>query len=818
MPRPRRPGAPEPKRRSRKGCWPCKARKVKCGEEKPACLNCQRQGDPCDYSVRLNWGGRTKRTSIDSPNSQSSGYGGAVIGFSDSFAINNLSPISFPTPTSSNPADGFHNTHAGELTSPGAVSPSSPAPVGLFESPSLGSGSEGVTSPGQLETQFSSTWVEQSPPLTTSVSSAPSLQYQFGQQRFDNSSYMGSVDQPSSLSSLSAFAFHTNPVSQPVSYLRHSVDTSNHSSDQPIFHSRDEGHLSRGSHDDQSIHLGAGSRIGQNRSSNSPQETGGLSSMIFDSHRASTAENDTTSSPRPCETSKNIDPVHDYHNELSPDRQGLAESNNEADQISHETSMAQNKWQTYLNNVTDNYGLDSGRLDQDLTFNNDHAAIDINYALDLIGSRWCNEEHSHLKASQPGPEPQVQFCSGYYASPVPINVPRYLSPLPSSLLENPINLMYFHHFLNHTARMLVPHNCDNNPFISVLPSMAIGDSNLLNLLLAYSASHRARYLGHPEPANRIAHWVSQVFPTLRMALESSNEDITDSHLATAIMLLSLKIVSPGTFEVPVTWKTHLKLARDLFLARSESMAKPGNRIGALFARWLGYLDTMGSLSCREAGPPLMIYNSVLTVCSAPDGHDDFGVDCFTGFTPRTGVFLLRLARLVQQCDNQRFDEMGNFRHDWHASAEMVLEAQSVLGDIDGIDERPHTSPEHHHGVESADMIAIEEAFRSAGLLHLHRRVLGSPPDSFPVQDILRKLIDALGRMRPGAATEVCSLFPLFTAGCESGDLVQRAKLLDRFFVLESSGMKQIQNARQLMQHCWDKELPWIALASGQFLG
>ncbi|KAJ5372991.1 Aflatoxin biosynthesis regulatory protein [Penicillium concentricum] len=817
MPRPRRPGAPEPKRRSRKGCWPCKARKVKCGEEKPACLNCQRQGDPCDYSVRLNWGGRTKRISIDSPNSQSSGYGGAVIGFSDSFAFNNVSPISFPTPTS-NPADGFINTHPGELTSPSAVSPSTPVPVGLFESPRLGSGSEGVTSPGQLESQFSTTWAEQSPPLTTSASSAPLLQYQFGQS-FDTPSYLGSMDQTSGLRSLSAFAFHTNPVSQPVSYLRHSVDASNNSSGPSIFHSHDEGHLSRESHDDQGMHLSAGSRTEQNRSSHNPQDPGGLSSMLFDSNPVSIAESDATSSPRLHETTSNIGSVHDYHNELTSDHQVLGESNHEADQTSHDSSMAQNKWQTYLNNVTDNYGLDSGRPDQDLTFNNDHAAIDINYALDLISSRWRNEEPAQSKASQPDPEPQVQFCSGYYASPVPINVPRYLSPLPSSLLENPINLMYFHHFLNHTARMLVPHNCDNNPFISVLPSMAIGDSNLLNLLLAYSASHRARYLGHPEPANRIAHWVSNVFPTLRMALDSSKEDITDSHLATAIMLLSLKIVSPGTFEVPITWKTHLKLARDLFLARSESMAQPGNRIGALFARWLGYLDTMGSLSCREAGPPLMIYHSILTACSAPDGHDEFGVDCFTGFTPRTGVFLIRLAQLVQECDNQRFDEMGNFRHDWHASSEMVLEGQSLLGDIDdGISEGPHTIPEHHHGLESSDMIAIESAFRFAGILHLHRRVLGSPPDSFPVKEVLRKLIDALGCMRPGAATEVCSLFPLFTAGCESRDAVQKDKILDRFFVLESSGMKQIQNARQLMQHCWDKNLPWIALASGQFLG
>ena len=320
--------------------------------------------------------------------------------------------------------------------------------------------------------------------------------------------------------------------------------------------------------------------------------------------------------------------------------------------------------------------------------------------------------------------------------------------------------------------------------------MAIGDSNLLNLLLAYSASHRARYLGHPEPANRIAHWVSKVFPTLRVALESSNEEITDSHLAAAIMLLSLKIVSPGTFEVPITWKSHLKLARDLFLARSERMAQPGNRIGAFFARWLGYLDTMGALSCRQAGPPLMIYNSILTACS-PDDHDEFSVDCFTGFTPRTGVFLIRLARLVQECDNQRFDEMGHFQYDWHASADMVLEAQAVLGEIDGLSEHAHTNLDHHQGIESSDMMAIEEAFRFAGLLHLHRRVLGSPPDSFPVKEVLRKLIDALSRMRPGAATEVCSLFPLFTAGCESRDAPQRSKLLDRFFVLESSGMKQV---------------------------
>ncbi|KAI1166465.1 hypothetical protein F5B18DRAFT_48671 [Nemania serpens] len=37
---------------------PCKNRKIKCGEEHPVCVNCQRTGEACDYSIRLNWDGR----------------------------------------------------------------------------------------------------------------------------------------------------------------------------------------------------------------------------------------------------------------------------------------------------------------------------------------------------------------------------------------------------------------------------------------------------------------------------------------------------------------------------------------------------------------------------------------------------------------------------------------------------------------------------------------------------------------------------------------------------------------------------------------
>jgi len=131
-------------------------------------------------------------------------------------------------------------------------------------------------------------------------------------------------------------------------------------------------------------------------------------------------------------------------------------------------STPQKRWQTYLRTVTDNYGLDCGRPDLDLNKNDDHAAIDVNRALQLINPHWH---------SQRDIEPEISFAQElksknrtYYDSPVPVDIPRYLSPLPMNLLKNPINLMYFHHFLNHTAKMLVPHDCEDNPFVSVLPS------------------------------------------------------------------------------------------------------------------------------------------------------------------------------------------------------------------------------------------------------------------------------------------------------------------------------------------------------------
>lgn len=326
----------------------------------------------------------------------------------------------------------------------------------------------------------------------------------------------------------------------------------------------------------------------------------------------------------------------------------------------------------------------------------------------------------------------------------------------------------------------------------------MSDPNLLNLMLAYSASHRARFLRHPEPSNRIAHWVKDVFPTLRHALNAPKSNVTDSHLATAIMLLSLKIVSPSTFEVPITWQTHLKLARDLFVAReNQGHVVPSDRVSFFLAQWCGYLDIVGSLSCRHSGAPLSYarYRAVLTSNNEDWEHEDdesmYRVDCFNGYTPINATLLERLAQLTHQCDNERFDDGGNFLSDWIPPDEMQQAGRALLEDLHRARQRGHIPGTHHTELEDNEMYAIDQAFHWSAVLHTHRRVLGNTSYSEEICEAVDRLYQSVAAIRPGSSTECSVLWPLFTAGCESRDPQQRLDIMRRVMNFETEGLKQV---------------------------
>jgi hypothetical protein len=374
--------------------------------------------------------------------------------------------------------------------------------------------------------------------------------------------------------------------------------------------------------------------------------------------------------------------------------------------------------------------------------------------------------------------------------------------------------------------------------------VAINNHNLLNLLLAYSASHRARLLTQPEPATRIAQWVRDVFPSLRHAIdaaETSNLEVSDANLATAIMLTSLEIISPSAFGVSVPWQNYLSILRRIIRYRGNCLqpVSRNNPVPHFLHLWLAYIDVFGSLSSRTLDEPLFYatleglpYDNASTVSD----DDDYTIACMLGFTSHCVPILAQIADLARFSANERDNaETGKIDYDWQPSSDMQLkcdrlQAELEMSRIHPVQQCPHYShDEGSIGIRNAfanpeDAIAVHEsaatndAFHRAALIHLLRRVRHVPRNAPQIQDAIQAIVRALSQVRPGGSAEACLLFPMFTAGAEAEDEITRSLILERVKSLEAVGMMQVGRARTLMERVWETGHEWETLAQGEFFG
>ncbi|KAH6671053.1 fungal-specific transcription factor domain-containing protein [Halenospora varia] len=860
MPRPKRAGAPEPKRRSRTGCWPCKTRKVKCDEARPICVNCQRQGETCDYSIRLNWDGRGKNK----------GEGSSVGGFSQ-ISFSTPEPVSqLPrksSPTNSKSANLESSTYTNiegseerrkEDTPSGSEPPSQTDlssirlpvyhPDGMIDPELMHTTSQTVTYPGpsfvQPRVDFSHTQSYERYHADPSNSGAPAtlptiskLRHNFSQDERGHSPTDARVPSPglSTLSNRSSiFANLDSPTSTPPSYGSTQENNGDSRDDIPGYTRSSKRARYQPSQD---FALSATPSMPPPILSPLPPQTTEVRNSSFN---IST----TTNTPLTPASSHSDDGFKSQGSKPSPrashdspDLRRLSVNSllSGPPGIPYQSAPNGNSevlsWPEQYQDVyqdTNTWGIDRGIKDLDIGKNDDMNAIS-------GSSPVAMRDHLELVLNDDGDFIPVEFGfgmetnntafenGGYYDKPVSISIPRALEPLPNKLLENPMNLLYFHHFLNHTAGCLIPHNCSSNPFKSILPRMAVQDDNLLNLLLAYSASHRARLLRQPEPATRIALWVQDIFPNLRKALDNPDEIISNANLATAIMLASLEIISPKAFGVAVPWQKHLDTARQIIAARGGPrgmhFASRRDKVASFLWSWFAYLDVLGSLSGPANASSAWILDYEIA------GQDEYNIDCILGFTSKCVRILAKIAELARVCDGQRIRSDLTIDPDWKPSEDTMGRAEKLEADLSESRLHPskpcthmQSSGEAAYQWDSIEMSATNEAFHWAGLVHLHRRILGKPSSHSDVQQAVREIHGALCKVRRGGSAEACLLFPMFTAGCDTEDMKQKMDILERLKGVERFGMTQVHKARTLMERAWETGNPWETLIAGEFFG
>lgn len=460
------------------------------------------------------------------------------------------------------------------------------------------------------------------------------------------------------------------------------------------------------------------------------------------------------------------------------------------------------------------YGYDSGEPDKDIGLSDDAKAIMGYSPSDFKGGHESASEGMTRESYPSDFGFGMRETRNYYERRVEVWISKELEPLPPKLRQNPMNLLYFHHFLNHTARVLVPHDDpQSNPFRTVLPQMAVKHDNLLSLLLAYSASHRARHLKYPEPSLRIAHLVQGVIADLSSLVKQSMNDpgtvISTADLAAAIMLASLEIISPAAIGGSIPWHHHLNLARELISRMPDGLRRiqPATQeqcVRSLLWSWFAYLDVLGSLS---GGPATLLTPSCYTTGGPPspglphsddhtgEGHWDEDmerIDCILGFTPRCVFILARIAELARHCEEARLHRAG-----WTPDAATRAAASSLETAVLRSLAAPSRPCGHVHAPsplrrwDRTQMAAANRAFHHAALIHLHRRVLGKRSGHPDVRGAAQSVLECLEHVERGSSAETCLLFPMFTAGCELVDSVERGVILERILTVERTGMMQV---------------------------
>lgn len=315
------------------------------------------------------------------------------------------------------------------------------------------------------------------------------------------------------------------------------------------------------------------------------------------------------------------------------------------------------------------------------------------------------------------------------------------------------------------------------------------------------------------------------------------------------MLASLEIVSPTAFGYQIPWQRHLGLARDLIASRPDGLRwtrswTQDDQIRAFLWSWLAHLDVLGSFSGGRGDSS----TAWIVDYEKDDYEEEFDeIDCIMGMTTRCVYILAKIAELAKECDALRAATTTTTttggaaagRGAWHPPEDITSRAWALEDEAKHSMALPPQPCKHLHASgdvarwDQEEMAALNESFHWAGLVHLHRRVLGRPSGHEDVQAAALRIHGCVDCMPMGAKAEASLLFPLFTAACETaaeeeveevgaagGRRRRRRRDLvrERLDSMGRSGFLEVRRAKALIEKVWESGRPWEDLLTTEFIG
>ncbi|KAJ6095564.1 hypothetical protein N7486_006310 [Penicillium sp. IBT 16267x] len=398
-----------------------------------------------------------------------------------------------------------------------------------------------------------------------------------------------------------------------------------------------------------------------------------------------------------------------------------------------------------------------------------------------------------------------------YGHPDFQDMPPFTQRIQYALSNNPAQLsspesrFFLHHYINTTADVIFPLSLTGNPLREDLLQLAMSNPHLLNAFLACACSHYARRHGDMpiRMESSIAKFTNTALNGLRRAMLDPKQADKLETISTALALCTSDVIS-GDLS---TWRIHLSGANKLILSAFQSSSEDAKTpLQTFVIKWYALLDIFAGVSgLRKSSNPGGRYWS--------SSDDDTYIDEWTGYSLDLIPIISRIGRMARiQQKKTRVMAVNDDSEDEEVDTQLREENLEEVRDMENLIYSLYNRTAHPALVNHPDpatrkraveMQCIHRAFLYTALLHLYRRVQDLPKHHTKAVYAVHMVIETIQMIPRESASNILTLWPVFTVGCETDDPVQRNIIEQRIAKLESFGMGNVETARQAMHAYWE---------------
>lgn len=393
-------------------------------------------------------------------------------------------------------------------------------------------------------------------------------------------------------------------------------------------------------------------------------------------------------------------------------------------------------------------------------------------------------------------------------SPFTQRIHYALSNNPAQLSSSPESRFFLHHYINTTADVIFPLSLTGNPLREDLLQSAMSNPHLLNAFLACACSHYARrHEDMPiQMESSIAKFTNSALNGLRRAMLDPKQAGKLETISTALALCTSDVIS-GDLS---TWRIHLSGANKLILSAFQSSSEDAKTpLQTFVIKWYALLDIFAGVSgLRKSSNPGGQYWS--------SNDDDVYIDEWTGYSLDLIPIISRIGRMarIQQKKTKktRVTVLNDDSEDEEVDTQLGEESLDEVRDMENLiyslyNRTAHPSLVNHIDPatrrRAVEMQCIHRAFLYTALLHLYRRVQDLPKHHTKAVYAVHMVIETIQMIPRESSSNILTLWPVFTVGCETDDPVQRNIIEQRISKMESFGMGNVETARQAMHAYWE---------------